>query len=86
MLWYGSRLCIPNVIDLKKELLKEAYNLTLTTQSRNIKMYHNFKAYFWWVGMKRDMSDFVARYLSYQRVKPKHQKPRGLVQPLPIPI
>jgi len=29
--WYGNRLCVPNILDLKKELLKEACYLSLTT-------------------------------------------------------
>jgi len=29
VLWYGNRLCVPNITGLKKELLKEAHNSTL---------------------------------------------------------
>ena len=34
--------------------------------------------------MKMDIADFVAQCLNYQRVKIEHQKPEGLLQPLPI--
>jgi len=29
--WRGNRLCVPSIIALKKELLKEAHNSTLAT-------------------------------------------------------
>ena len=35
--------------------------------------------------MKRDIAEFVSRYLTCQQIKAKHQRPRGLLQPLPIP-
>jgi len=47
-------------------------------------MYRDLKSHFWWSGMKRDIVDFVARCHTYQKVKAEHQKPGGLLQPLPI--
>jgi len=85
-LWHGSRLCVPNIIALKKELLKDAHNSTLTTHPRGTKMYHNLKTHYWWNGMKRDIADFVARCLTCQRVKTEHQKPGELLQFLSIPV
>ena len=35
--------------------------------------------------MKRDVVEYVARYLTCQQVKVKHQRPGGLLQPLSIP-
>ena len=35
--------------------------------------------------MKRDVADYVSKYFTYQQVKTDHQKPSGLLQPLPIP-
>ena len=34
--------------------------------------------------MKRDISQFVSKCLTCQQVKVEHQKPTGLLQPLPI--
>jgi len=44
------------------------------------------KTHYWWPGMKRDIAEYVARCLTCQQVKAEHQKPGGLLQPLPIPI
>ena len=35
--------------------------------------------------MKREIAEFVANCLIYQQVKPKHQRPVGVYNPLPIP-
>ena len=49
-------------------------------------MYHDLKSYYWWSGMKREIAEYVARCLTCQRIKTEHQKPGGLLQPLPIPM
>jgi len=69
VLWYGNRLYVPNELDLKKERLKEAHNLALTTHPQKTKMYHDLKTHFWWIGMKRDIVDYVARCLTCQKSK-----------------
>ncbi|KAG8481481.1 hypothetical protein CXB51_026332 [Gossypium anomalum] len=46
------------------------------------KMYNDLKKMYWWVGMKRDISEFVSRCLICQQVKAEHQVPSGLLQPV----
>jgi len=36
--------------------------------------------------MKRDIAEYVTRCLTCQQVKAEHQRPGGLLQPLPIPV
>ncbi|WVZ92669.1 hypothetical protein U9M48_038715 [Paspalum notatum var. saurae] len=50
------------------------------------KMYLDLKTDYWWKGMKADIARYVARCDVCQKVKAEHQKPAGLLQPLPIPI
>ena len=35
--------------------------------------------------MKKDIEDFMSRCMTCQKVKLEHQRPYGLLQPLPIP-
>jgi len=49
-------------------------------------MYQDLKFHYWWSRRKKDIADYVARCLTCQQVKIEHQKPGGLLQPLPIPI
>ncbi|KAK6148112.1 hypothetical protein DH2020_019024 [Rehmannia glutinosa] len=46
-------------------------------------MYKDLKHNYWWVNMKNQVAEFVARYLTCQRVKAEHQRPSGLLQPPP---
>ncbi|KAK6140852.1 hypothetical protein DH2020_025384 [Rehmannia glutinosa] len=48
-------------------------------------MYKDLKQSYWWVNMKNQVAEFVARCLTCQRVKVEHQWPSGLSQPLRIP-
>ena len=38
------------------------------------KMYHNLKDTYWWIGVKRDISNFVSKCLTCQQVKLEHQR------------
>jgi len=35
--------------------------------------------------MKQEVADYMAKYLTCQSVKIKHQRPAGLLQPLDVP-
>ncbi|KAF3626154.1 hypothetical protein FXO38_29429 [Capsicum annuum] len=39
------------------------------------KMYHNLREIYWWSGMKRDITEFMAKCSTCQQVKIEHQKP-----------
>ena len=49
------------------------------------KMYQDLKASYCWSGMKKDVSEFMAKCLVCQKMKAKHQVPLGLLQPIRIP-
>ena len=48
-------------------------------------MYRDMKRQYWWKGMKRDMARYISKCALCQQVKIEHQRPRGLLQSLPIP-
>jgi hypothetical protein len=43
------------------------------------------KSHYFWPGMKRDITEYIARCMECQKVKAEHTNPAGLLQPLPIP-
>ena len=47
-------------------------------------MYLDLKKMYWWMGMKRDIKEYVNKYLQCQWIKVVCQKPEGLLQPLPV--
>ena len=81
----GQRLCVPDVGDVRREIMEEAYSSAYAMHPGSTKMYHTLKEHYWWKGMKRDIAEFVSRCLTCQQVKFEHQKPIGLLQSLPIP-
>ncbi|CAL2240309.1 unnamed protein product [Prunus armeniaca] len=81
---YLDRLYVPEISDLRKEVLKEGHHSFYTIHPGGTKMYLDLKRNFWWNGMKRDIEKFVAKCLTCQQVKAEHQKPSGSLQPLPV--
>ena len=81
----STRLCVLDVYELRKEIMKKAYFSAYSIHPGSTKMYHDLKDIYWWNGMKRDIANFVSKCLTYQQVRLKHQRPSVLLQQLPIP-
>ena len=84
-LMIGSRLCVPATEELKRQILEEAHGSAYAMHPGSTKMYRTLKEYYWWSGMKREVSEYVSKCFICQQVKAERQKPSGLLQPLPIP-
>ena len=82
----GSRMCVPEIDELKREIMEEAHSLAYAMHPGSTKMYHTLREHYWWNDMKKEIADFVSRCLTCQHVKVEHQKPAGKIQPLPIPV
>ncbi|KAA3469742.1 DNA/RNA polymerases superfamily protein [Gossypium australe] len=65
--------------------LYEAHIGIMSIHPGSNKMYNDLKKMYWWLGMKRDISEFVSKCLICQQVKAKHQVPSGLLQLVTIP-
>ena len=84
-LMMGHRLCVPDVGELKKEIMEEAHSFACARHPGSNKMYHTLREHYWWRGMKKDVAEFVSRCLICQQVKAEHQRPAGFLQSLSIP-
>jgi hypothetical protein len=85
-LWYKNRICVPEGGDFRQIIMDEAHNSAYSIHPGSTKMYVDLKQRYWWNGMKADIARFVVHYDTCQRIKAEHQKPAGLLQPLPIPV
>ena len=85
ILGFQGRLCVPDVPELKREILDEAHNSKFAMHPGSTKMYRNLKDHYYWLGMKRDIAEHVSRCLTCQQVKASHMKSPGLLQSIPIP-
>jgi hypothetical protein len=83
-LWFKDRLCVPKV-EAREILLDEAHNSAYSIHLGSTKMYLDLKTRYWWKGMKKEIAQHVARCDTCQRTKAEHQRPTGLLQPLPVP-
>jgi hypothetical protein len=43
------------------------------------------KIHYFWPGLKKEITEYIARCMECQKVKAEHRHPTGLLQPLPIP-
>jgi hypothetical protein len=84
-LWLGKRICVPNLKPIKELILREAHDSAYSIHPGSTKMYKDLKTRYWWHGMKRDVTEYVALCDTCQRVKVEYQRSAGLVQPLKIP-
>ncbi|XP_052886944.1 uncharacterized protein LOC128295421 [Gossypium arboreum] len=66
--------------DLRLSVLREAHNSPYTMHPGGNKMYKDLQELYWWPGLKREVTDFVAHCLTCQQVNAEHQLPSWLLQ------
>ena len=62
----GSRMCVPEIGELKREIMEEAHSSAYAMHPDSTKMYHTLREHYWWKGMKKEIADFVSRCLTCQ--------------------
>ena len=80
ILRYQERLCVPDVDDLRKQIMEEAHGSHYSIHPGATKSYHDLREVYWWDDLKRDIEEFVVKCPNAQQVKAKHIKPGGLTQ------
>ncbi|GMI66048.1 hypothetical protein HRI_000274100 [Hibiscus trionum] len=85
VLCFGRRIVVPNDAELRRAILTEGHSSPFAMHPGSTKMYRDLRDEYYWVGLKKDVAEFVSKCLVCQRVKAEHQFPSGLLQPLKIP-
>ena len=62
----GQSLCVPDVGDVRIEIMEEAQSSAYAMHQGSTKMYHTLKEHYWWKCMKRDIAEFVSRCFTCQ--------------------
>ncbi|KAL5564867.1 hypothetical protein UlMin_028031 [Ulmus minor] len=70
---------------IRMAILEEARKSRFALHLASTKMYQDLRRQYWWLGMKRDVAQFIAKCMTCQQVKAEHQRPCGQLQSLPIP-
>jgi hypothetical protein len=85
LLTYRNRLYIPSCDELKRFIMDELHKRPYTGHPGYQKMITATRKQFYCPGLKKDITDYLAKCLECQQVKEEHRHPIGLLQPLPIP-
>ena len=83
---FRGRLCVPDIPQLRRDLMDEAHRSRFTIHPGSTKMYRDMRRQYFWAGMKRQIASFVAECDTCQRVKADHRKPLGPLQPLSVKL
>ena len=62
-LQYRGRVVVPQLTDLREEILREFYCSRFAVHPGSTKMYRDLRLQYYWSGMKRHVGDFVRRCL-----------------------
>ncbi|KAA3466143.1 DNA/RNA polymerases superfamily protein [Gossypium australe] len=65
-LLFRGTICVPRNFELIRKILHEVHNGCLSIHPGNTKMYNDLKQLYWWSGMKRDIFEFISRWLVCQ--------------------
>ncbi|KAK8648813.1 hypothetical protein V6N13_129555 [Hibiscus sabdariffa] len=85
VLCFKDRIVVSDNGELRQTILTEAHSSPFSMHPSSTKMYRDLKGEYYWVGLKKDVAEFVSKCMVCQRVKAEHQCPSGLLQPLKIP-
>ena len=69
---YRGRVVVPQLTDMRKEILREFHCSRFMVHPSGMKMYHDLRRQYYWSKMKRHVGDFVRRCLTCQQVKTEH--------------
>ena len=81
---YRGRVVVPQLTDMREEILREFHCSRFAMHPGGTKMYYDLHRQYYWSGMKKHVRDFVRRCLTCQHIKAEHQRPTGLLQPLEV--
>lgn len=79
MMRFNDRVCVPYGTELKKSILEEGHKSGLSIHPCATKMYQDLKKLYWWLGIKKEVAEFVYDYLTCQKSKIECQKSLGLM-------
>ena len=67
-LWYKGRVMVPQLIELREEILRVFHCSRFAVHPGGMKMYRHLHHRYYWRGMKRHVGDFVRRPICWTEV------------------
>ena len=81
LLKYQNRIYVPDREGLRRVVLEEMHNTPFSGHPGVNKMMADLRPLYFWLGLKRDVIEYVAQCLECQCVKVEHAYPVGLLYP-----
>lgn len=85
LLVFNNRLYIPNSTELRKLIMNEFHKRPYVSQLGCQKMTKPIWKVYFWPGMKKDIVEYISKFLECQQVKVEHMHPTRLLQLIQIP-
>lgn len=85
LIWFKGCLVIPSTSQYNQQIIHEFQNTPVGGHSGILRTYKRISANLFWIGMKRDIRNYIHQCDICQRHKYDTMMPAGLLQPLPIP-
>ena len=85
IIYYDKKIYIPDNIDLKVRIISEHHDTQTVSHVGFAKTYELIYRNYYWVSMIKDIKLYIKTCVICQTTKTTTQKPKGLLQPLPIP-
>lgn len=83
--WKGDAVVVPDVANLRKEIFEAFHNPAMAGHFGVDKTGVAITEHYWWPGHTIQIRDWVRECSACQLHKPHNSKPKGLLQPLPVP-
>jgi hypothetical protein len=78
---YRGIIFVPNSKELKNLKLREMHNVPYDGHAGYQKTIVAVKSQYYWLGMKKEVVDFIVKCLECQKVKVGYSHPTGLLHP-----
>ncbi|GJX73003.1 putative reverse transcriptase domain-containing protein [Tanacetum coccineum] len=85
-LYYLDQIWVPLKGEVRTLIMDEAHKSKYYVHPGADKMYYDLRDRYWWLGMKKDIAEYVSKCLTCLKVKAEHQRPSGLLQQPEIPV
>jgi len=85
LLYHAQRLYVPSIEHIRSAILHEFHASPTASHSGIKATMARLATSFFWPGMYHDTKRYIKECLPCQQNKSLHQKPFGLLQPIPIP-
>ncbi|GKE16895.1 putative reverse transcriptase domain-containing protein [Tanacetum coccineum] len=79
-LYFVDRIWVPLIGDVRTIIMDVVHAMRYSFHPGTDKMYYDLREMYWWPGMKKDITTYVGKCLTYSKVKAEHQRPSSLLQ------